>query len=175
MSNKRLFLALWPDDRQRNKLRDTFRPLLSSIEGKMIDRRNWHVTLVFIGEFPDSSVPELLLKIAHVEVQPFRLRFDRLSFFARPKIACLQAMTVPDELRLLKSDLETVLLPFNVAPENLEYRPHITAVRAARPFQLVRLARPLELHWSGFELVESISMPGSIQYRPLKQQLRSDS
>jgi 2'-5' RNA ligase len=169
MDNKRLFLGLWPDDRQRNTLRATFRPLLTSIEGKMIDRRNWHVTLVFIGSFPEASIPELLVKIDHVEVQPFRLRFDRLSYFPRPKIACLQAMTVPDELRQLKSDLESILLPYDIAPEDLEYRPHITAVRPARPFELVRLARPLEMHWSGFELIESISMPASIQYRPLKQ------
>ena len=78
-------------------------------------------------------------------------------------------MTVPDELRPLTSDLEALLLPYDIAPENLEYRPHVTAVRPARPFELIRLARPLEMHWSGFELVESISMPGSIQYRPLKQ------
>jgi 2'-5' RNA ligase len=169
MDKKRLFLALWPDDRQRNTLRDTFRSLLSSVEGRAIDRRNWHVTLVFIGEFRAELIPELLIKLAHVEVQPFRLRFDSLTYFTRPKIACLHAMTVPDELKQLKADLESILLPFNVPPEDLEYRPHITAVRAARPFEPVRLARPLELHWSGFELVESISMPGSIQYRPLKQ------
>ena len=169
MDKKRLFLALWPDDRQRNTLRDTFRPLLSTVEGKMTDRRNWHVTLVFIGEFDAELVPELLVKIAQVDVQPFRLRFDRLSYFTRPKIACLQAMTVPDELKQLKTDLEALLLPYNVLPENLEYRPHITAARQARPFEPVRLARPLELQWSSFEAVESISMPGNLQYRPLKQ------
>ena len=169
MADKRLFLALWPDDRQRNNMRDIFRPLLSSIEGKAIDRRNWHVTLVFIGSFPEEKVPELLIKCAHIDVEPFRLRFDRLAYWPRPKIACLQTMTVPDELKQLKSDLERMLLPYDIEPEQLEYRPHVTAVRAARPFEPVRLARPVELQWSGFEVVESISMPGGPQYRPLKQ------
>ena len=169
MADKRLFLALWPDDRQRNNMRDIFRPLLSSIEGKAIDRRNWHVTLVFIGSFPEEKVPELLIKCAHIDVEPFRLRFDRLAYWPRPKIACLQTMTVPDELKQLKSDLEQMLLPYDIEPEQLEYRPHVTAVRAARPFEPVRLARPVELQWSGFEVVESISMPGGPQYRPLKQ------
>jgi 2'-5' RNA ligase len=169
MADKRLFLALWPDDRQRNNMCDTFRQLLSPIEGKAIDRRNWHVTLVFIGDFPEEKVPELLIKCAHIDVEPFRLRFDRLAYWPRPKIACLQTMTVPDELEQLKSDLERMLLPYDIEPEQLEYRPHITAVRPARPFEPVRLARPVELQWSGFELVESISMPGGPQYRPLKQ------
>jgi len=169
VANQRLFLALWPDDRQRSLLRDTFRPLLTSVEGKAVDRRNWHVTLVFIGEFPAEKTPELLIRLTSVAVQPFRLRFDRLNFWPRPKIACLQATTVPAELKMLKSDLESALLSFDVAPEDLEYRPHITAVRPARPFEVVRLARPLELQWSGFELIESASVPGGVHYRPLKQ------
>ena len=169
MAKRRLFLALWPDDRQRTLLRDTFRPLLMCIEGKAVDRGNWHVTLVFIGEFPDRSIPQLLTKLAHVEVQPLCLRLDKLVYWPRPKIACLQGAIVPDQLKRLKSDLETVLLPFDVAPETREYQPHITVLRPARPFDAVPLARPVELQWSGFELIESISMPGGIQYRPLKQ------
>ena len=92
MANRRLFLALWPDDRQRNLLRDTFRPLLTSIEGKAVDRRNWHVTLVFIGEFPDPSMPQLLIKLVEIEVQPFRLRFNKFMFWPRPKIACCDGL-----------------------------------------------------------------------------------
>ena len=169
MDKQRLFLALWPDDRQRNALRDTFRPLLSAVEGNAVDRRNWHVTLVFIGDFPAEQVSELLLKSAQVDVEPFRLRFDRLNYWPRPKIACLQAMTVPPELQRLKDDLTELLLPFGVEPEQHEYRPHITAVRRARPFDVVRLARPVEMQWSGFELVESTTAPGGAQYRVLKQ------
>jgi 2'-5' RNA ligase len=169
MDKTRLFLALWPDDRQRNTLRDTFRPLLTSIEGKMVDRRNWHVTLNFIGEYPVDRIAGLLTELEQIEVQRFRLRFDRLSFYPRSRIACLEALTVPEELKQLKQDLESMLLPYGVEPENLEYRPHITAVRSARPFPTVREARALELQWSGFELIESISMPGGVQYRVLKQ------
>ena len=169
MADKRLFLALWPDDRQRNNLRDVFRPILSNVEGRAVDRRNWHVTLVFIGNLAEEQVPELLIKCAHVDVEPFRLRFDKLSFWPRPKIACLQAMTVPDPLKQLKADLETMLMPFGVEPEEHDYRPHITAVRAAKPFEAESLARPVEMHWSGFELVESEPAPGGAQYRPIRQ------
>ncbi len=169
MAERRLFFALWPDDRQRNQLRDAFRPLLSSIEGKIVDRRNWHVTLVFLGAFSDKLTEELKIRAAHVEVAPFRLRFDRLTYWPRPKIGCLQVTTVPDELASLKTRLESLVSAYAVAPEMHEYRPHITALRAARPFEVVRLARPIEFNWSGFELVESISVPGGVQYRPLKQ------
>lgn len=169
MADKRIFLALWPDDRQRNGLRDIFQPLLTSIEGKPVDRRNWHVTLVFIGPFPEAEIPALLQRLSHVAVRPFRLRFDRLSFWPRPKIACLEATTVPPALKELKAGLDQLLLPYGTRPEALEYRPHITAMRSARAFPTARLARPIELRWSGFEMVESVSAPGGVQYRPLKQ------
>jgi len=175
MADRRLFVALWPDDRQRNLLRDRLGPVLASIEGRPVDRRNWHVTLVFIGPFPEDRVDELQTALDGVTARRFRLRFDRLSFWPRPKIACLEVLTVPEALKALKQDLERVLLPFGIEPEALEYRPHVTAVRSARSFATARLARPIELQWSGFELVESVSAPGGVQYRPLKQRLRPHS
>ena len=150
-------------------LRDEFRPLLTSVEGKALDRRNWHVTLSFIGSFPEEKILELLVKAAHIDVDEFRLRFDRFTYWPRPKIACLQAMKVPVELQMLKARLDKMLMAYDIEPEQHEYRPHITAVRHARPFDVVRLARPIEMRWSGFELVESISVPGGAQYRTLKQ------
>jgi hypothetical protein len=38
-----------------------------------------------------------------------------------------------------------------------------------RAFPEIRLARPVEMQWSSFELVESTSVRGEINYRPLKQ------
>ena len=95
MSDKRLFFALWPDDRQRERLRDTMSPVARQVEGNAVYRANWHVTLVFVGNFPASRVPELHQATESIAVDPFRLRFDRLAFWQRPRIACLQAMSVP--------------------------------------------------------------------------------
>ena len=98
MAERRLFFALWPDDRQRDTLRNTISPAARTVEGNAVPRGNWHVTLVFIGNFPEERVGELLSAAATVTVEPFRLRFDRVCYWQRPKIACLQAMSVPSEL-----------------------------------------------------------------------------
>ena len=169
MSEKRLFFALWPDERQRETLRNTMSPIVRSVEGRAVYRGNWHVTLVFVGSFPADRADELLAAAAEVTVEPFRLRFDRLAHWQRPKIACLQAMSVPPALGQLVDDLNGVIARFDVAPESGTYRPHITAVRNARPFEAMMLARPLELSWSSFELVESVSTREGVQYHPLKQ------
>jgi 2'-5' RNA ligase len=74
---KRLFFALWPDNRQRERLRDIVAPYAKTVEGQPVFRGNWHVTLAFIGDAPATLVPSLLSRAAGVTVEPFRLRFDR--------------------------------------------------------------------------------------------------
>lgn len=169
MDSKRLFFALWPDDRQRETLRNTMSPVARQVEGSAVYRGNWHVTLVFIGEVAANRVADLQAATAGIAVDAFRLRFDRLAFWQRPRIACLQAMSVPPPLEALVSDLNGALVPFGHEPEKGHYRPHITAVRRARTFEPIMLARPLELSFDSFELVESVSTREGVQYHPLKQ------
>lgn len=169
MSEQRLFFALWPDDRQLERLRDTMSPLARQVEGRAVPRTNWHVTLKFVGNFPSDRVAALQAATADIQVEEFRLRFDRLAFWQRPRIACLQSMMVPAELESLVTQLNAACEPFGIEPESGRYRPHVTAVRAARAFESIMLARPLELSFTGFELVESVSSTEGVRYRPLKQ------
>ena len=169
MSTKRIFFALWPDDRQRDRLRDLISPLAKLVEGQVVYRGNWHVTTAFIGNFPETDIPALLARAAVIEFEPFRLRFDRVEFWPRPKVASLVAPTVPPELQRLVDAQNAVLADFGVPVEDRTYRPHITVVRRARPFETQRLAQPAVMEWAGVELVESVSQPGGATYRPLKQ------
>lgn len=175
MSDKRLFFALWPDDRQRERLRDTAGPAIRQVEGDAVPRANWHVTVRFIGNFPAERVAALQAAAAEVRTDPFRLRFDRLGYWQRPRIACLEAASVPRALETLVGRLEDLVRAFDCPPEERAYRPHITLLRRARPFEPLPLARPLELEWADFALVESVSRPGGVEYRPLKQALPDDS
>lgn len=169
MSTKRIFFGLWPDDRQRDRLRDHISPLAKLVEGRAVYRGNWHVTTAFIGEFPEARIAALLARAAEIPVEPFRLRFDRVEFWPRPKVASLVAPTVPAELERLVDAHNALLDEFGIRVESRTYRPHITVVRRARPFETQRLAQPAVVDWSGFELIESVSQPGGAVYRLLKQ------
>ena len=169
MNTKRLFFALWPDHRQRDRLRDVVASVAKTVEGRAVDRRDWHVTLAFIGPFPEDRVPYLLERAAQIEVEPFRLNFDRLEYWARPRVASLSAATVPPALQQLVDALNSVLLDLGLKPEDRNYRPHITVVRNARAFTTERLTQRVTTEWSSFELVESVSVPGGVNYVPLKQ------
>ena len=169
MNTKRVFFALWPDDRQRDRLRDVINSVAKTVEGTAVDRRNWHITLAFIGTFPEDRVPYLLERAEQITVEPFRLSFDRLEFWPRPKVASLCAAMVPPELQALVDSLNAVLVDLGIEPEDRTYRPHITVARNARPFTTERLAQRSVTEWSSFELVESVSVPRGAYYVPLKQ------
>lgn len=169
MSNKRVFFALWPDDRQRDRLRDIITPVAKTVEGQAVDRRNWHITLAYVGDYPEDQVPELLERAGRVQFEPFRLSFDRMEFRPRAKVAWLAAATVPPELEGLVADLHSILQDVGVPPPDRTYRPHITLVRNARTFTTERLAQRAVSEWSSFELMESIRSAGRVTYRPLKQ------
>ena len=169
MNTRRLFFALWPDHRQRERLRDVVNSVAKTVEGAPVDRRNWHVTLAFIGAFPEHRIPFLLERAAEIRVEPFRLNFDRLEYWPRPRVASLTAATVPVELQALVDALNSVLRDAGIEPEERVYRPHITVVRRARAFTTERLAQRTSTEWSSFELMESVSGPGGVSYVPLKQ------
>lgn len=169
MSSKRLFFALWPTEQQRERLHDAIGPVVRLVDGSPAHRGNWHVTLVFIGKFSERLIPELQAQAATIVVEPFRLYFDRLEFWKRPKLACLVAGTVPPELERLVTSLNIMVADFDVSIETRRYRPHITVVRGARSFERQRLAQAAVTEWSDFELIDSVSQPGGPTYRPLKQ------
>ncbi|MCG8371555.1 MAG: RNA 2',3'-cyclic phosphodiesterase [Proteobacteria bacterium] len=169
METKRLFFALWPDHRQRDSLRDVINPVAKTVEGRMVDRRDWHVTLSFIGTFPAHRVPHLLERAGEVRVEPFQLTFDRLEYWPRPRVASLSAATVPPELDALVAALNGVGLDFGLKPEDRVYRPHITVVRNARAFTTERLTQRVTTSWSDFVLMESVPGPHGTRYVPVKQ------
>ena len=168
---QRLFFALWPDARQRERLRGVVTSQAKPIDGQLVRRGNWHVTLAFIGTFPAAKTAGLLARSAELDVEPVRLCFDRIEFWARPRIACLVPATAPAGLERLVAALNGLLEDFGLTPEDRQYRPHLTLARKARPFATKRLAQPLTLEWSGFELVESTRRHGEVRYLPLKQGL----
>lgn len=169
MTDKRLFFALWPSPRQREILRDTIGPATSTVEGNPVDRRNWHITLVYIGAFPVDRIPELQAAVGDIDPGEIRVRFDTLTYWQRPRVAAMLTRTVPPELEQLVQSLQKALIPFGYAPDPRVYRPHITVARKVRAFQEIRLARSIELSWTEFTLVESVSVRGGVQYHPLKQ------
>ena len=150
-------------------MRDFISPVAKLIEGKAIERRNWHITLAYIGDFPVDRIDELHKAKQAISVEPFRLRFDRLEFWPRPKVAALVTPIVPPEMQLLVEALQGAVFAAGIEFDQRTYRPHVTIAKNARSFETLRLAQSATIEWSNFELVESISEPGGVTYRPVNQ------
>ena len=56
LTNKRLFFAFWPSEKQRQTIESAIAHHKTELTGKRISRDNWHVTLVFIGNFPEKNI-----------------------------------------------------------------------------------------------------------------------
>ena len=66
MSDKKIFFGLWPNDRQRDQLRNVISPVAKLVEGSAIFRGEWHVTLAFVGEYPEEMIS--FLQVAAEEI-----------------------------------------------------------------------------------------------------------
>ncbi len=168
-TKKRIFFALWPSEKQRQLIDAAIEPCKASLAGNWTARENFHVTLVFIVSFAASDIPALQIAAGNIPCPAINLRFERIDYWARPKVMCLHADFVPNQLIELVRSLESAAATFGFKPEKRPYRPHMTIARRARFFDPVPLAQPVEIHCSGFHLIESLSTPAGVQYKPLKQ------
>lgn len=167
MNTKRIFFALWPDHRQRERLRDLIGPAIREVEGRAVERSNWHITLAFVGDIEAGYIPGVVARAREISMEPFRLRLDRVEYWPRPKIATVVPPRVPMAMEKIVARLNSLMMDVGVTPEDRVYRPHITVVRGARPFEPIRLAHSAEMEWSRFELLESVDDHGRVWYRPL--------
>lgn len=148
-------------------MRDFITPVTKLVEGRAVDRREWHVTLAFIGDLDVRFIPELMQSAQAITFEPFRLRLDKLEFWPRPKIGAMVPPRVPPDLEDLVGRLHGLMADIGIDPPERVYRPHVTVVRNARPFETQRLPQSAEIEWSRFELLESITEHGRTTYRPL--------
>ena len=81
----------------------------------------------------------------------------------------LHAQTVPAELQALVESLNAVTMDLGVLPQQRNYRPHITVVKNARPFETQPLSQRMSFEWDSFELLESVRAPGGVSYRALEK------
>ena len=167
MATKTLFFALWPDNRQRDRMRDFISPVVKQVEGRPTDRREWHITLCYLGDIDEKHIPQLIAAAKQIEFEPLRIRLDRMEFWPRPKIAAMVPPRVPPDLEKLVGELNSLAMTIGVLPHERVYRPHVTVVRNARPFETERLAQSAVTEWSSFELLESVRERGAATYRPL--------
>ncbi|HVL74796.1 MAG TPA: RNA 2',3'-cyclic phosphodiesterase [Noviherbaspirillum sp.] len=165
---QRLFLALWPDDDTRNALS----ALQAGARGRLVPYADLHLTLVFLGQQPLASLPDLTDVLAHLPRGEIEMRLDKVGYFTRNRILWAGSHSLPPALPELHKFMMDALAERGVAwkEDGREYSPHITLARDAdAPMDLV--FEPFVWRARHVALVRSNSQPQGSRYEVIASRM----
>src|SRR5581483_1928235 len=64
-ATRRIFFALWPDERVRAALAHATHKAVRSCGGRPVPVHNLHATLLFLGSVPESRIPDVVAVAAN--------------------------------------------------------------------------------------------------------------
>ena len=114
--------------------------------------KNWHVTLLFLGEIPEESLKDWASEMTNglTDFSPFQVEVKEIALFPTPAKAGYIVATVEASPKLLavKAAIDQVAGRLNVEVETRPFRPHITLARGKRQQPLSSTILPLEAGFS---------------------------
>lgn len=124
----RLFVGLGLPDAER----DTLSMLERGIPGaRWVDADNYHITLRFIGEVPESDADDIHAALSAIRFARFRISLAGVGHFGKlRKARSLWAGIEPDApVRHLHAKVESAIVRAGFPPEERRFRPHVTLAR----------------------------------------------
>lgn len=171
-SRLRLFFALWPSDACRAALARAAAPAILAVDGLPVPPGNFHVTLAFLGSVPGRTFAQLVQAAGQGAWPAVELAFDRVEYWAKPRVVVAMPLAIPDSGRAIEARLWQSVAPLGFARDDRPWRPHLTLARKVRrpPPENLRMA-PVEMPGGAgawrLALVESTSRPEGVRYKPL--------
>lgn len=138
-----------------------------------------HLTLQFVGAWPEPRLPELTAALASLPPPRFELQIEGLGAFpncARPRVVWAGVQTSAPLQQLAKA-VEHCLVPLGVAAESRPFQPHVSLARLRTPRDLGEVRNRLRLkappfgscQVEGFTLYQTVpGAPAQTRYRPLQ-------
>jgi RNA 2',3'-cyclic 3'-phosphodiesterase len=138
----RLFTGIDLPDEVREKLERLLMHLRPCAHLKWSPVYNLHVTLKFIGEWPEQKLPQLeaaLRTVAHRKPIPTEVK--GLGWFPNPHHPRVFWVGVQggDPLPALVKEIDTALEPLGIAKEDRPFNAHLTLARIKEPAPLQAL------------------------------------
>lgn len=171
----RVFFALWPPPALAELLAETAKTAGGRFGGRPTRRETIHLTLAFLGEVAQSSLPAVVRCAGAVKAAPFALQIDQLGFWAHNRLLWAGCSELPSALKQLVDDLRQGLLSggFQADAGAHGFTPHLSLLRRvparrAPSALFVPLDAPL---WTphSFVLVRSVLSHRGPDYRVLAE------
>jgi RNA 2',3'-cyclic 3'-phosphodiesterase len=167
--SRRLFFALWPSDEFRAELEAATLSLARASGGRLIPPRNFHVTLLFLGEISNQKFPAIQQAAEGMAGSPaFALDFDTVESWGRRLLSLTLSAPSPAAIVLaeeLRASLRGELKQLDERP----YLPHITLARDLPRGLQPQKIKPLRQQVNDFALVESVRDAGGSHYSVLER------
>jgi len=131
---ERLFLAVWPDPGLAGRLYDLARRHVPAGQGRLVDARNIHLTLAFLGSV-DASRQQCVLAAAGSGRPPsFPLMLDCLGYWHRSHVLWAGCSQTPAVLSNWVAELLAVVTGCGLSVKSRPFRAHLTLARHVRRY-----------------------------------------
>ena len=151
----RLFFALWPPEQVAFALHAWAAEAHAGTGGRITRADTIHLTLAFLGDVPGDRVAALIDCARRVRGRPFDLELDEGRWWEHNGIVWAGPRSMPEPLRDLAAQLDTVLKAGGFKTEKREFKAHISLVRRAQGGEKLPGFEPVEWHANEFVLVRS--------------------
>jgi 2'-5' RNA ligase len=146
----RVFFALLPDAEVAQQLARVARQLNLEGRGRLVDPKNYHLTLAFIGEVANSRLAVLQHVGRALQAPRFTMDCESLEYWPRPQVVAATVREISPALRALWTRLnEAVGLPMG------ELRAHVTLARKVAQAPVQQAMSRIVWRATSFSLIRS--------------------
>ncbi|OGI41538.1 MAG: 2'-5' RNA ligase [Candidatus Muproteobacteria bacterium RBG_16_62_13] len=131
---QRLFLAIWPDADLVTRLHELASRALTPGQGRVIEARNLHLTLAFLGTIDQTRRACVESGAGERRPSALTLTIDCLGFWPRSHILWAGCSRTPELLRAWVDHLRGVVTQCGLIADTRPYRTHVTLARHVRRY-----------------------------------------
>ena len=146
----RLFFALWPDADVTAQLASAADKLTMRGPARLVNPKNYHLTLAFIGEVASARLAVLQQTGRSLHAPRCDISFDSMEYWPTSQVVVAAAQEVPSGLMGLWAQLHDAL-----AMPRTRFRAHVTLARKATQAPVLQAMSPISWHATTFGLVRS--------------------
>lgn len=163
-----MFFALWPNAAVRGRLHQLALQYHAACGGRVMQRENIHLTLLFLGEVERAKLEPLQQAVGSLVVSPFTFDLRRFSCWQHNRIGYV----APDEdvpaLPQLSQVLLQVTSSVGIKCDTRAFVPHVTLLRNIVHPVDPQPIKAVEWRVGEFSLMESVQTEHGVHYRALR-------
>jgi RNA 2',3'-cyclic 3'-phosphodiesterase len=149
--NLRCFIAIEIPDQIRNEIRVLIENLKKyQADVKWIPAENLHLTLKFLGNTPETLLPDIVGTLIAVlaSYEPFYITIGDTGVFPNRKFPKVCWLGIEDTgiLKTLRGDIENSMKRLGFKTEEREFNPHLTIGRVRSRQGMISVVNELDRH-----------------------------